>query len=150
MSVRVAIAVVHKEQPECQDCNRVGPQVPAEQSPHKTDLDYAMPQQEECGEDFGAASEVLCRVQENIGKNVVRILAEFMLRKNPQHSIDLTGIHKEQDSAADDFEHAVYCLANQTDVEEDVNRLIFIVLCHFNPIKFESCPAVILRVGVFV
>ena len=150
MTVRVAIALVHKEQSECQHCNRVGPQVPSEQSPHKADLDCSMPQQEERGEDFGAASEVLCRVQENIGKNAVRILAEFVLRKNPQHSIDLTGIHKEQDSAADDFEHAVYCLANQTDVEEDVNRLIFIVLCHFNPIKFESCPAVILRVGVFV
>ncbi len=134
MTVRVAIDLVHKEQSECQYCNRVGPQVPAEQSPHKADLDYAMPQQEECGEDFGAASEVLFRVHENIGKNVVRILAEFVLRKNPQHSIDLTGIHKEQDSAADDFEHAVYGLANQTDVEEDVNRLIFIVLFHFNPI----------------
>jgi len=134
MSVRVAIALVHKEQSECQYCNRIGPQVPAEQSPHKAYLDCAMPQQEERGEDFGAASEVLCRVQENIGKNVMRILAEFVLRENPQHSIDLTGIHKEQDNTADDFEHAVYGIANQTEVEEDVNRLISIVLFHFDPI----------------
>lgn|GEM_PF-2827691 len=150
MSVRVAIDLVHKEQPECQYCNRVGPQVPAEQSPHKADLDYAMPQQEDCGEDFGAAGEVLYRVQENIGKNVMRILAEFVLGENPQHSIDLTGIHKKQDNTTDDFEHAVYCLANQTDVEEDVNRLIFIVLFHFIQIKSEFCLSVILRTGVFV
>ena len=67
MSVRVAIALVHEEQSECQYCNRVGPQVPAKQSPHKADLDCSMPQQEECGKDSGAASEVLYRVQENIG-----------------------------------------------------------------------------------
>ena len=54
MSVRVAIDLVHKEQPECQDCNRIGPQALAEQSPYKTNLDYAMPQQEECGKGFGA------------------------------------------------------------------------------------------------
>lgn len=150
MTVRVAIDLVHKEQSERQYCNRISPQVPAEQSPHKADLNYAMPQQEECGEDFGAASEVLCRVQENIGKNIVRILAEFVLRENPRHSIDLTGIHKKQDNTADDFEHAVYGLAHQTDVEEDVNRLIFIVLFHFDQIKSESLHTVILRGSVFV
>jgi hypothetical protein len=148
MSVRVAIALVHKEQSERQYCNRVGPQVPAKQSPHQADLDCSMPQQEKCGEDFGAASEVLYGVQENIGKNVMRILAEFVLREYPQHSIDLTGVHKKQDDATEDFEHAVYGLANQTNVKEDVNRLTLIVLSHFDQIKSEPCPTVILRVGM--
>jgi len=86
--------------------------VPAEQSPYKTDLDYPMPQQEERCEDFGAGREILYGVQEKIGENVMRILAEFMLGENPQHSIDLVGIHKEQDDTTDDFKHAVHGFAN--------------------------------------
>ena len=80
----------------------------------------------------------------------MRILAEFVLGEDPQHSTDLTGIHKEQDNTADNFEHTVDGLANQTDVEEDMNRLVSIVLFHFIPIKSESCPTAILRGGVFV
>ena len=64
----------------------------------------------------------------------MRILAEFVLRENSQQSIDLSGIHKDQDDATDDFERAVYGLANQADIEKEVNRLIFIVvLSHFCP-----------------
>ena len=55
MGVRIAVELVGKEQCECNDCNRVGPQVLAEQRPHQADLDSSVPQQEECGEGLGTA-----------------------------------------------------------------------------------------------
>jgi len=105
-----------------------------EQSPHKANLYCSVPQQEECGKNQGAVREMLHRVHEKIGDKVVVILAEFAPGENLHQSIDLSGIHKKQDNAPDDFEHAVNGFANQTDIEEEVNRLVsIVVLSHFYP-----------------
>ena len=116
--------LVSKEQAEGRDGKRVGPQLFAEQSPDQTDLDYPVPEQEECGKDLGIGGEILYGVEEKRGNKVVGILAELVLHEPPQQCIDLLGMHQEQDDTAHDLKSAVHGLAKQTDGKEEVNRLV--------------------------
>src|SRR5262249_27769119 len=87
----------------------------------EADLGEAVPEEVDRCEGLRARGEVPSAVEQVAGDDVLRIFTELMLREHAGHRVDAVGREGEEKNGSDDLEQTVDTLADDTDIEEDMD-----------------------------
>lgn len=122
--MQVPIKLVQHEQEKRCDREGICPPTSEEEAQDEDNFDCPMPEEVDGSECLCAGSQLESTVEYMSGNCILRVLAELMLREDPDHGVNAVGRHEEEKEATGNFQRTVDCLGDNSDIKEDMENLL--------------------------